>query len=105
MPPDVGPVVPGVMSPGVLMPVVVVPGSAPVVPPSGAMELVPGLFGDGNAPNGLYVGDPGVPGSAPRLCAPNAPGPSRPGLVGGSGVIGEGGGSMGLLPIVPVLAA
>jgi len=64
--PPVGPVVPGVISPGVLMPVVVVPGGE-VVPPSGAKELVPGLFREGNAPNGLYVGDPGVPGNAPRL--------------------------------------
>ena len=38
------------------MPVVVVPGSALVVPPRGAIELVLGLFTDGNAPNGL-LGD------------------------------------------------
>ena len=94
MPPDVGPVVPGVMSPGVLLPVVVVPGSALVVPPRGAIELVPGLFRDGNAPNGLYAGDPGFPGNAPGLCAPTAPGPSRPGFVWGNGVIGDGGGSI-----------
>jgi hypothetical protein len=103
--PPVGPVVPGVISPGVLMPVVVVPGAAVVVPPRGAKVLVPGLFRDGNAPNGLYVGDPGVPGNAPGLCAPKALGPSKPGLVWGSGVIAEGGGSRGLLPIAPVLAA
>jgi hypothetical protein len=64
--PPVGPVVPGVISPGVLMPVVVVPGCE-VVPFRGAKVLVPGLLRDGNAPNGLYVGDPGVPGNAPRL--------------------------------------
>jgi hypothetical protein len=79
--PPVGPVVPGVISPGVLMPVVVVPGAAVVVPPRGAKVLVPGLFRDGNAPNGLYVGDPGVPGKAPRLCAPKVLGASRPGFV------------------------
>lgn len=64
--PTAGPVVPGVMSPGVLMPVVVVPGSAVVVPPRGAKELVPELFREGNAPNGLYVGDPGERNAPPR---------------------------------------
>jgi hypothetical protein len=73
-------VVPEVISPGVLVPVVVVPGCE-VVPPRGGKELVPGVFRDGNAPNGLYVGDPGVPGKAPRLCAPKVLGASRPGFV------------------------
>ena len=48
------------------MPVVVVPGSAVVVPPRGAKELVPELFREGNAPNGLYVGDPGERNAPPR---------------------------------------
>jgi hypothetical protein len=68
----------------------------PGVPGRGA-RAEPGLFSDGSAALGSKVGDPELPGKAPKFW----PMPAPPiGLVGVSGVElnGDGGGSIGLVP-------